>query len=271
MSSTKFQSKAKLSIPSLQDPSSDCLWVLDRNGAPCSRIDSNGFPGGNLYQAILTAVAQGGGGGGSPAGATTAIQFNNAGAFDGVATDGISTPGASIYPDGEIDLFAAPGAFLTLAGGATASAGLQVDDSATPTKLLITNLEADGQLSIEADGPLLLESSGNNADSGILIVANGPTGTGGLSIGDTQNAGGAGVGISSSSNAVEISAGGPGSGGVVISGDAVTISPGPTGLSFFGVPGAQPPTITGVAATEPIAAQIVAALAAYGLVVNGLT
>jgi hypothetical protein len=62
MSSTKFQSKAKLSIPSLQDPSLDCLWVLDRNGAPCSWIDSNGFPGGNLYQAILTAVNQSAGG-----------------------------------------------------------------------------------------------------------------------------------------------------------------------------------------------------------------
>lgn len=227
-------------------------------------------------------LAATGGGGGSPGGATTAIQFNNAGAFDGVATDGISTPGASIYPDGEIDLFAAPGAFLTLAGGPTASAAFQIDDSVTPTKLLISNLEADGQLSIGADGPLLLESSGENADSGISISATGiATATAGIQINDQQASGGNGVNIGSSNNSVFLSSSGgsvfvtgatsPGN-GIFISGDTISISPGGgTGLSFFGAAPATPPTITGVRATEPIAAQIVAALAAYGLVIDGTT
>ncbi len=56
MSQTQFQEKAKVYVPGLQDPSTDALWIQNRNGEPSSWIDSDGFPGGNLYRAILTAI-----------------------------------------------------------------------------------------------------------------------------------------------------------------------------------------------------------------------
>lgn len=99
-----------------------------------------------------------GGGGGSPGGATTAIQFNNAGAFDGVATDGISTPGASIFPTGEIDFIVPPGEVLTLLGGDTADAGIQIDGTSSPNDVQVTNFETAGTINIESDGAINVES-----------------------------------------------------------------------------------------------------------------
>jgi hypothetical protein len=102
------------------------------------------------------------GGGGTPGGADTAIQFNDAGAFAGNATDGFTIPGASIFPTGEIDFIAAPGEFGQFLGGDTASMGLQIDGTTSPNDLEIANEETGGTLNLESNGPLSIESDASD-------------------------------------------------------------------------------------------------------------
>jgi hypothetical protein len=160
------------------------------------------------------------GGGGAPGGTTTAIQFNNAGAFDGDASS------------------------------------LAWDDVA---QLLTVDAAGDD----DASGISLSTSGSPAAGAGITILDEQPSGGSGINIVSFQND----LNLTCSEGDMELQST---EGEVLITGATVLIGAG-TGLGFFNSSGILPPTITGVGATEPIAKQIVEALAGYGLVINGLT
>jgi hypothetical protein len=232
---------------------------------------------------ILTSIDDTGhttsaGGGATPGGADTDIQFNDGGDFGGNAHFTFDKATGNLTWDpttaGSLGKLSNPGtgSSILLQSGDTGQAAIRVSDAA--------NADSGGNIIIQTGEPA-------PGGGGIFLITENISGTGaGISLEDSDAAGGTGIAIVSDSNNVEISAnlgsvnifGGNG-GQVLLAGDGSTPSPivlGQTGdkILFFNTGSAPAPaaqqTVTGIK-VDAVAASILAALKAYGLVIDATT
>lgn len=186
--------------------------------------------------------------GGEPGGTNTAIQFNDGGVFGGEATLGVA-PGMSWDKvAGELTIVGAPGGFQEILGGATASAGFQIDDTASPSRVSVANVEAAGVVEVNADGGINLETTGAAAPISIASDA-GP-----IHIESNTD-----LTLQSDTTSTKIVAGG---------GTMIEVAT-PAQIGFFGSAPIARPTVTGSRASGAALASLLTELALLGLIVDG--
>jgi hypothetical protein len=252
---------------------------------------------------VIHPLTASGGGGGVPGGQDTSVQFNDSGAFGG---DNVFEYFKEDLTQNNFFSLLTPsltkingGFFISCLGGVPTTGLIEVSDgtidalldfgNSTPGTFLISNIGTGFIIDIEGgnsgDQDIILSTptgirifnQESVSNSGINIFANDSDGSATIIL-HTATAASDNASIElSSAGGVEIQSTFADvslhTGGVVRIGNgggSVAINPGTFNLSFFGITQAPVQTVTGVKA-DPVAASLVAALAAYGLIIDGTT